>query len=806
MIVRRSHCVSTQDVIVSICGLDTKGMKKKDVKRLLKETESLIELKLEYEIQDTCFSKFGIYRPERISLKLKKEFDSFGFVLRKNCLTQAPSSGYPVFSNIRDGSPADRGNILKAGDRLIQIDGQNVEWLSLLEVADILKEKDEATFLVEYNIAIVGASCLRRGERSCLEIACPGTDLGVVLGFFRSTIIIEDIRKGSLAERCGALHVGDEILAINDIDANFLTPSRANILLQNFKKDPGKLIFIPHMDKSRCNRQEIFDRRREPKAQVNRSSHHSITEDDQMVPPSINSLPSDCQTSSDRSLSANNEPVKIEINRHFYEFQMENVCLVRDVVQNVTELQNFMEFLGHSETYTQTELSNVSEISNNPKQNFVKIEFGKLMHLKDLCSRTKTSTRSITMHLVRTPDFFSCRHDGIKCDKVKSFNKHCSRSDLEIASKNHPVQELVKNLIEIRLRKFISKRNLEIFTSKCCRISLACRECYEMCMSAVFKTQKVLLILSLDDRGKDIWLTTNKLMKDISTMKMPCNDCKILHHSTTQVGLETVRNNAFPSPLHKKPDIYKFTWDIHSRPSYSNSRTGSASSKMMENTPNDSNDENLSKFDEREHVSLNTAKQSAFFIQNQTPSPELPSRSSLNGSSDSLQSLRVPNNSLNSCSQLQLSENVSDCEKSDISGNYNYNVQNKIHKGKGSLKVTKNCKSAEVISETNQKNQFSVPKHSSIPSHLDKNFQSTSDKFAGCTSPSENTSLKEIRNEVTETVLDNLNMTSNSNRTIFTMSDIANVQNNIERLSDKSNFYSFSHSKQANSSRCLKSK
>ncbi|GFR19583.1 glutamate receptor-interacting protein 1 [Trichonephila clavata] len=159
-----------------------------------------------------AYSKFGIYRPERMSLKLKKEFDSFGFVLRKNYLTQAPSSGYPVFSNIREGSPADRGNILKAGDRLIQIDGQNVEWLSLLEVADILKEKDEATFLVEYNIAVVGASCLRRGERACLEIACPGTDLGVVLGFFRSKITIEVIRKGSLAERCGALHVGDENL------------------------------------------------------------------------------------------------------------------------------------------------------------------------------------------------------------------------------------------------------------------------------------------------------------------------------------------------------------------------------------------------------------------------------------------------------------------------------------------------------------------------------------------------------------------------------------------------------------------
>lgn len=797
----RSHCVSTQDVIVSICGLDTKGMKKKDVRRLLKETESLIELKLEYEIQDTCFSKFGIYRPERMSLKLKKESDSFGFVLRKSCLTHASSSGYPVFSNIKEGSPVDRGNVLKAGDRLIQIDEQNVEWLSLLEVADILKEKDEATFLIEYNIAVVGASCLRKGERTCLEIACPDTDLGVVLGHSRSKMIIEDIRKGSLAERCGALHVGDEILAINEIDADFLTPSKANILLHNFKKDSGKLIFIPHMEESR---QEILERRRKSKM-INRSLHHSITEEDQMVPPSIESFTSEGQESSDKSNSDNDDSSILESIRHFYDFQMENICLLREVVENATQLQHFMEFFVHDGTYIQRETSNVSEMINKHEQNFAKIEFGKLTRLKDLCSRTKNSARSITMHLVRNGDIFWYRHGGSICGKVKSFNSSCSGGDYDFASKNHPVRELIKNLIEIRLRKVISKSNLEVITSKFCRIGLNCRECYGMCMSAVFKTQKMLLILSLDDKSADIWLATNKLVNDISTMKIPCSDCKTLQYSITQAGLESVRNNAFSSLLHRKSDAYKFTWKSDKKSSHSNSQTDSASPKIAENTTNESNAGNLSKCDERQyHISLNTAEQSAFYIQKQTPSPELQRRDSIVDSSSSLPSLRVPNNSPSSSSNLQSSENVSDQEV-NFSDNYNYNIQNKIHKGKSLSKIAKeNCKSAEVISVVKQENCFSVSKHSSIPNHLDKNYQSTSERFADCANSSESTSLKRDQTQFIETTRDNLNMTSSTNGITFTMSDIANVQNNIERLSDKSNLYFFSYSKQANISGNLK--
>lgn len=45
---------------------------------------------------------------------------------------------------------------LRAGDRLIRIDDEDLSWLSLTEISIILDEKEEATFLVEYNVVMFG--------------------------------------------------------------------------------------------------------------------------------------------------------------------------------------------------------------------------------------------------------------------------------------------------------------------------------------------------------------------------------------------------------------------------------------------------------------------------------------------------------------------------------------------------------------------------------------------------------------------------------------------------------------------------
>ncbi|GBN55513.1 hypothetical protein AVEN_226983-1, partial [Araneus ventricosus] len=144
---------------------------------------------------------------------------------------------------------------LKAGDRLLQIDDQDLEALSLSQAADILQAKNEATFTIEYKIALIENSQIRLGERTNLEIDCPDADLGLVLGPAGSRMVIEEIRKGSLADRCGAFRVGDDILAINDIDVAFLSTSKANNLLRSFRKEPGRLVLVANIERLALPRQ-----------------------------------------------------------------------------------------------------------------------------------------------------------------------------------------------------------------------------------------------------------------------------------------------------------------------------------------------------------------------------------------------------------------------------------------------------------------------------------------------------------------------------------------------------------------------
>ncbi|KAF8768081.1 Disks large like protein [Argiope bruennichi] len=109
--------------------------------------------------------KCGVYRMERIYLKLKKESESYGFVLRKYGFRHPASPGYPIISNIKEGGPADR---------------------------------------------------------------------------------------------CGAFCVGDDILAINDIDVSHLTTSKANSLLRNFKKEPGRLVLVANVERLARPKQNSF--------------------------------------------------------------------------------------------------------------------------------------------------------------------------------------------------------------------------------------------------------------------------------------------------------------------------------------------------------------------------------------------------------------------------------------------------------------------------------------------------------------------------------------------------------------------
>nr|CAD7199513.1 unnamed protein product [Timema douglasi] len=108
---------------------------------------------------------------------------------------------------------------LRSGDRLIAVNGTSLNEATLAEAQELLNNSECATttMTVEYDVNLL--ECVRSATGPLLvEIERPcGKDLGVTLAATSTgRIIIEGVIAASIAERCGALHVGDQILAVDE--------------------------------------------------------------------------------------------------------------------------------------------------------------------------------------------------------------------------------------------------------------------------------------------------------------------------------------------------------------------------------------------------------------------------------------------------------------------------------------------------------------------------------------------------------------------------------------------------------------
>uniref|UniRef100_S4S014 Glutamate receptor interacting protein 2 n=1 Tax=Petromyzon marinus TaxID=7757 RepID=S4S014_PETMA len=155
-----------------------------------------------------------------IEITLYKEGNSFGFVIRGGAHEQRHKSRPILVTCVRPGGPADREGTLKAGDRLLNVDGMSLHGVSHAEALAILREcGQEATLQIEYDVSIMDSVTNASGPLLVEVAKTPGSSLGVSLSspghLHKPTIIIDKIRPASVAERCGALHAGDQILSID---------------------------------------------------------------------------------------------------------------------------------------------------------------------------------------------------------------------------------------------------------------------------------------------------------------------------------------------------------------------------------------------------------------------------------------------------------------------------------------------------------------------------------------------------------------------------------------------------------------
>ncbi|XP_015369600.1 PREDICTED: glutamate receptor-interacting protein 2 [Diuraphis noxia] len=154
-----------------------------------------------------------------IDVFIEREDGSLGIVLRGGAHPDPDMCKPLTVTHVRPDGPADREGTIKVGDHLLAVDGISLNGLILADADAILRQSDGACRLtVRYQVSAAD----RVGNTTCpmlVEVESPRPhQLGLTLTntINNSAVVVDHVKPGSIAERCGALFPGDQIVAVND--------------------------------------------------------------------------------------------------------------------------------------------------------------------------------------------------------------------------------------------------------------------------------------------------------------------------------------------------------------------------------------------------------------------------------------------------------------------------------------------------------------------------------------------------------------------------------------------------------------
>ncbi|XP_039770065.1 glutamate receptor-interacting protein 1 isoform X8 [Ornithorhynchus anatinus] len=248
-IAARSDQLDVGDYIKAVNGINLTKFRHDEIISLLKNVGERVVLEVEYELPPASVQGSGvIFRT--VEVTLHKEGNTFGFVIRGGAHDDRNKSRPIVITCVRPGGPADREGTIKAGDRLLSVDGIRLLESTHAEAMSLLKQcGQEATLLVEYDVSVMDSVATASGPLLVEVAKTPGASLGVALTTSmcsnKQVIVIDKIKPASIADRCGALHVGDHILSIDGTSMEYCTLAEATQFLAN-TADQVKLEILPH--------------------------------------------------------------------------------------------------------------------------------------------------------------------------------------------------------------------------------------------------------------------------------------------------------------------------------------------------------------------------------------------------------------------------------------------------------------------------------------------------------------------------------------------------------------------------------
>ncbi|KAM9752265.1 glutamate receptor-interacting protein 2-like isoform 2-T2 [Menidia menidia] len=266
----RSDQLNVGDYIKSVNGINLSKLRHDEIISLLKNIGERVVLEVEYELPAFVQNPSGVIT-KTIEVCLHKEGNSFGFVMRGGFHEDWRRSRPLVVTCVRPGGPADREGTLKAGDRVLSIDGMPLNRERHAEALTMLMQSSqEALFLIEYDISVMEAVQQASGPLLVEIVKGPSANLGISLSttIYRSkqVIIIDKIKPASVVERCGALHIGDVLLSIDGTSTEHCSLMEATQLLAS-TSDVAKLEILPATQSRLPNRPQDT-------VKVQKSNHH----------------------------------------------------------------------------------------------------------------------------------------------------------------------------------------------------------------------------------------------------------------------------------------------------------------------------------------------------------------------------------------------------------------------------------------------------------------------------------------------------------------------------------------------------
>ncbi|XP_051913738.1 glutamate receptor-interacting protein 2-like isoform X2 [Hippocampus zosterae] len=276
----RCDQLNVGDHIKSVNGINLRKLRHDEIISLLKNIGERVVLEVEYELPPLLQTPSGVIS-KTTQVCLLKEGNSFGFVMRGGFHEDWRRSRPLVVTHVRTGGPADREGTIKAGDRILSLDGTPLNRETHADALTVLmRSGQEALFLIEYDISVMEA-VQRASGPLLVEIvkgASSALGLGLTTSIFRNkqVIIIDKIKPASVAERCGALHPGDALLTIDGTSTEHCSLMEALQLLGN-AGDVVRLEILP-------SSQSRLPVRPQDTVKVQKSSHHHWDQSGNVAP------------------------------------------------------------------------------------------------------------------------------------------------------------------------------------------------------------------------------------------------------------------------------------------------------------------------------------------------------------------------------------------------------------------------------------------------------------------------------------------------------------------------------------------